>query len=177
MDFVDPHATLLQLGLRDGMKVGDFGAGSGHYALAASAMVDQGGKVYAFDVQEDVVTRLRADAESKGARNIDCVWADFEKAKATKIKDEVLDAAILSNALFQLEDKEGALKEISRVMKPGAKLLVVDWTGPHGGMGPADAHVVTQSSALALLESAGFENLKSFDPGAHHYALVVTKPS
>lgn len=174
---MQPQATLAQLALRDGMKVGDFGAGSGHYALSASAMVGETGKVYAIDVQEEVLKRLISDANARGAHVIETVWADFEKPGATKLKDGVLDAAILSNALFQLEDKQGALSEIFRVLRRGAKLLVVDWSGPHGGMGPADAHVVTQSEALALLEAAGFKNLKSFDPGAHHYALVVTKPA
>jgi len=173
---MDPHKTLLQLGLRDGMKVGDFGAGSGHYALAASAMVGETGKVYAVDVQEDVLKRLAADATHRGPHVIETVWADFEKKGSTKLKDSVLDAAILSNALFQLEDKEGALLEIRRALKPGGKLLVVDWSGPHGGMGPIDAHVITETAARGLLEAAGYAKLKSFDPGAHHYALVVTKP-
>lgn len=175
MDFIDPQTTLLQLGLRDGMKVGDFGAGSGHYALAASAMIDTDGKVYAFDVQEDVVKRLAADAAAKGARNIDCVWANFEKPMSTNLKDDVLDIAILSNTLFQLENKSAALKEIHRVLKPGGKLLVVDWTGSHGGMGPVASALAKEADVRAYLDDAGFTHTKSFTPGPHHYALVVTK--
>lgn len=177
MKFIDPHTALLQLGLREGMKVGDFGAGSGHYALSASAMVGESGFVYAFDIQEDTLKRLAADAKSRGITHVSFVWTDFEKPMGTKLKNGVLDAAILSNALFQLEDKPGALREILRVLKPGGKLLVIDWSGPHGGMGPADAHVIIESDALQMLEAAGFSKLKSFDPGDHHYALVVTKPA
>lgn len=177
MAFTDPHATVVQLGLRDSMKVGDFGTGVGHYALSASSIVGDEGKVYAFDIQEDVLTRLSADATQKGIKNITTLWCDFEKSHATKLKDGVLDAAILSNALFQLEDKAGALSEIFRTLAPGGKLLVVEWSGPHGGMGPADEHVITETDALALLEKAGFQKFKSFDPGDHHYALVVLKPA
>lgn len=177
MAFTDPHATLLQLGLRDGMKVGDFGAGAGHHALAASAMVGEEGSVYAFDVQEEILARLSKDALGKGIKNITTLWCDFEKEHATKLKDAVLDGAILSNALFQLEDKDGALKEIFRTMKPGGKLLLIEWSGPHGGMGPVDEHVITETEALGLLEKAGFQKFKSFDAGDHHYALVVMKPA
>lgn len=175
MAFTDPHATLLQLGLRDGMKVGDFGAGVGHYALSASGMVGDEGRVYAFDVQEEVLARLSKDADSKGVKNLTTLWCDFEKLHATKLKDEILDGAILSNALFQLEDKGGALAEIKRTLKPRGKLLLIEWSGPHGGMGPADERVITETDALGLLEKAGFEKFKSFDPGDHHYALVVMK--
>lgn len=174
---MDPHTTLAQLGLRDGMKVGDFGAGVGHYALPAAVAVGETGKVYAFDIQEDVLKRLAAEAKQRGLPQILTFWVDFEKEGATNLKDGVLDAAILSNALFQLEDKEGAVREIYRVMKAGAQLLVVDWSGPHGGMGPIDAHVITESAALQLLQNAGFVKVKSFDPGDHHYALVVAKPT
>jgi len=177
MKFTDPHTTLLQLGLREGMKVGDFGAGSGHYALAASAMVGETGKVYAIDIQEDVLKRVSADASARGSHVIECIWADFEKLRGTKLKDATLDAAVLSNALFQLEDKAGAFTELYRTLKPGGKVLIVDWSGQHGGMGPLDDHVVSPSDALSLAEAVGFEKLKSFDPGAHHYALVLTKPS
>lgn len=177
MAFMDPQTTLAQLGLRDGMKVGDFGAGVGHYALPAAIAVGEKGKVYAFDIQQDVVSRLMADATQRGFVQLTAGCCDFEKLEATKLKEGVLDAAILSNALFQLEDKEGALKEIFRTLKPSGKFLVVDWSGPHGGMGPHNSHVITESEAVRLLESVGFKKLKSFDPGDHHYALVVTKPA
>lgn len=177
MAFMDPRETLAQLSLRDGMKVGDFGAGIGHYAIPAAIAVGETGKVYAFDIQKDVVARLVSDATSRGFTQLTAGCCDFEKLEATKLKDGTLDAAVLSNALFQLEDKEGALKEIFRVLKPSGKLLVVDWSGPHGGMGPIDSHVVTESEATRLLEGVGFTKLKSFDPGDHHYAIIVTKPA
>lgn len=174
MEFVNPHATLLQLALRDGMRVGDFGTGSGHYAFAASAMVGNDGRVYAVDVQQDVLTRLQDDAERKGIRNIDYIWGDLEKAGSTKLKEASLDAIILSNTLFQLEDKNKALEEIKRVLKPEGKLLLVDWTGSHGGMGPAREHVVGEEKALAIFSDNGFKKMKSFAAGPHHYAVVFT---
>jgi ubiquinone/menaquinone biosynthesis C-methylase UbiE len=176
MDFVDPHATLLQLGLKDGMKVGDFGCGSGHYALAASAMVGQEGRVYAIDVQEDMLTRLKDDAAKRNARNIDFIWGDIETPGGTKLKDGALDAAILSNTCFQLDDKQGAIEEVKRVMRVGALALLVEWSGAHGGMGPAKERVLLPKDAESLFLSAGFEKAKEFSAGPHHYAVVFRKP-
>lgn len=174
---MDPQETLAQLGLRDGMKVGDFGASVGQYALPACVAVGEEGKVYAFDVMQETLTRLSTDAKQRGFSQLITVWCDLEKPEGTKLKEGTLDAGILVNALFQMEKKQAVLAEIFRVLKPLAKLLVVDWSGPHGGMGPIDAHVITESDTLKLLEEAGFEKMKSFDPGDHHYALVVTKPA
>lgn len=177
MNFCDPQHNVLQMGLREGLKVGDFGSGIGHFALAVAPIVGNEGKVYAVDVQEDVLTRLRAEAEHRKLRNVETVWGDIERLRGTKLKDGVLDAVILSNTLFQLEHKEGAMAELKRVLKPGGTLLVVDWAGCYGGMGPAEEHIVPEHDAEALFIGAGFHKKKAFRGGPHHYSLVFTAPA
>lgn len=176
MQFSDPTSNVLQLGLREGMKVGDLGAGSGHYALAAAGVVGSEGRVYAVDVQEDVLARLRTAAQERGLRNIDTIWGDFEKVGGTTLKDQVLDAVILSNVLFQLDHAHGALEEIRRILKPGGRLLVADWAGAYGGMGPHPEQVVSERDAEELFITSGFHKVKDFRAGPHHYAIVFTAP-
>jgi ubiquinone/menaquinone biosynthesis C-methylase UbiE len=180
MNFSDPRSNVLQMGLREGMKVGDFGAGSGHYSIAAAGVVGRDGKVYAIDVQEDVLKHLldSAERQTNGAsrHSIQTIWGNIEKAGGTKLKDQSLDAGILSNTLFQIEHKEDAVKELKRVIKSGGKLLVVDWAGAYGGMGPAPHHVVSESQAEELFIRGGFYKAKSFRAGVHHYAILFTAP-
>ena len=52
MSFANPQKNILQMGLSEGMKVGDLGSGSGHYALSVARIVGEHGRVYAVDVQE-----------------------------------------------------------------------------------------------------------------------------
>lgn len=176
MSFADPSANILHLGLREGMKVGDFGTGSGHYALAASALIGSEGRVYAVDIQEDILTRLADEARRLMIRNIDTIWGDFERPGGTTLRDHSLDAVILSNTLFQLEKKESAIAEIKRVLKPGGKLLVIDWAGAYGGLGPAPDHVVPERTAEELFIHGGFHKTKAFRGGAHHYSILFTAP-
>lgn len=176
MNFSDPRSNVLQLGLRDAMKVGDFGAGSGHFSIAAAGIVGPSGRVYAIDVQEDILKHLKDSAERANAWNVETIWGNFEKERGTKLRDQSLDAAILSNTLFQLEDKTAAVKEIKRVLKSGGKLLVADWAGAYGGMGPSPEHVVTEHEAEELFITGGFYKLKDFRAGPHHYAIVFTAP-
>lgn len=178
--FSDPHETLLQLGLREGMKVADLGSGSGHYSKAAAAMVGAGGKVYAVDVQEDVLAHAKGTHGTlhEGVQQgiIETVWGDIEKLAGTKIREHAVDAVILANTLFQVNDRNGLISEIKRIIKPGGKLLVVDWAGAYGGMGPAPLQVVPEHEAEALFIGAGFHKAKSFRSGSHHYAIVFTAP-
>lgn len=176
MRFLDPMTNLLQMGLHDGMKVADLGTGTGHYATAAAGIVGPTGQVYALDIQEDVLARARDHARERKFRNFETIWGDLERAGGTRLRDSVLDAAILSNVLFQLERKEEAVSEIRRVLASRGKLLVTDWTGPHGGLGPAEALVVPESHAEELFIGAGFHKVKSWGAGPHHYSILFTLP-
>lgn len=176
MQFADPRSNVLQLGLHEGMKVGDLGAGSGHYALAAAGAVGDTGHVYAIDVQEEVLKHLKDAAERAKLHTIDTIWGDFEKLGGTKLKDGVLDAAILSNVMFQVGHHEGALAELKRIVRPGGKILVIDWAGSYGHLGPPPNHIVTEAKAEELFIGAGFHKVKSFRAGPHHYGIVFTAP-
>jgi ubiquinone/menaquinone biosynthesis C-methylase UbiE len=174
--FADPQINILQMGLSEGMKVVDIGAGSGHYAFAAAKIAGDSGRIYAVDVQEDVLIRLKGEAAHRKLRNIETIWGDVEKKAGTLLKDGAADAVILSNILFQLGKKKEAVEEIQRILKPGGKLLVIDWAGTYNGMGPHQDSVHAEHDAEELFISAGFHKVKSFRGGAHHYAILFTSP-
>ncbi len=174
--FSNPTKNVLQMGLTDGMKVGDLGAGSGHYALAAAGIVGPTGMVYAIDIQEDILKHIRDTATDRGFKNVETIWGDIEKPGGTKLKDHILDAIILSNTLFQLEQKGAVVEEIRRLLRGGGKVLVADWAGAYGGIGPIEEHVVTEHDAEELFITAGFHKVKSWRGGPHHYSILFTSP-
>ncbi|MFA6503073.1 MAG: methyltransferase domain-containing protein [Candidatus Paceibacterota bacterium] len=176
VNFSSPHEAVLQLGLREGMRVGDFGAGSGHYSRAAAAAVGHSGKVYAVDVQEDLLKHIKLNTHERHERVIETVWGDIEKLGGSHLRDASLDAAILTNTLFQVEHRTVLLEELKRVLKHGAKLLVVDWAGSYGGMGPTPDRVVSERIAEELFINGGFHKVKSFRSGPHHYGIIFTAP-
>lgn len=168
--------NVLQLGLREGMRVGEFGAGTGHYVVGAAGAVGHEGKVYAIDIQEDLLKHVKDMAHQRGLRNVETIWGNIEKPGGSSLRDGALDAAMLSNTLFQIEHKEAAIKEIRRVLKSGGKLLVIDWAGSYGGMGPAPHHVVSEHTAEELFITGGFHKVKDFRAGPHHYGIVFSNP-
>jgi ubiquinone/menaquinone biosynthesis C-methylase UbiE len=174
--FANPRENLLQLGLHEGMKIADLGAGTGHYAFAAAAAVGESGKVYAIDIQPHVVTHLRNLAHARHSRNLEALWGDIERLGGTGLRDGAVDAAIVSNVLFQTPHTAGLLAEIRRIVKPGGKLLVVDWAGAYGGMGPAPHLVFAERQAEQLFIGGGFHKIKSIHAGPHHYGVIFALP-
>lgn len=171
--FANPTQNIIEMGINEGMRVADFGAGSGAYSMAAAKTVGKTGVVYAVDVQKDLLNRVKTAATAAGLSNIEIVWGDFEREGGSRIAEHSLDRVIMSNVLFQLENRLGAFHEARRVLKPDAKLVLIDWADSFGGLGPAPEAVVTKAQALKLASAAGFAVVKDFEAGAHHYGIIL----
>lgn len=164
------------MGLPEGARVADLGSGSGHYARALAGVVGASGKVFAVDVQEDVLKHARINTHQHHTHIIESVWGDIERLGGTHLRDASIDGAVLANTLFQITHKDQLVREIARIMRPGGALLIVDWVGSFGGLGPAPDHVVGEQAAAALFVAAGFTTVKSFRSGAHHYGVILRAP-
>ena len=173
--FSDPSTIIPQLDLQSGARVADLGAGSGFFALAAAKAVGGAGRVYAIDVKKDLPQKVKNTATSQGLLNVEAVWGDVEVVGGTKLKDKSVDAAIIANLLFQLQDKNGFFAETTRILKNKGKILVVDWKDSFGGLGPKASEVITADQAKTMFEKAGFRFEKEINAGEHHYGLVFRK--
>ena len=170
--FSDPVANLTKLGLSYGMKVVDLGAGSGFYSMEAARQVGPSGRVYAVDVLKDLLERLRTLGAKEGLRNIEVVWGNAEKIGGTRLHEAIADRVIVSNILFQVTKLDDFALEIKRILKPGGKVLVVDWseTSP---MSPKT--LVPSLKAETLFEKNGFSLDQTFNAGDHHYGLILVR--
>lgn len=175
MAFIEPSKVVSYFDLRPDTQVADFGCGTGAYALAMSRAILPNGKVYAIDVQRDLLVTLKNVAHEQNVRNIDFIWADAEKLGGTKIADGILDFVLLSNILFQTHGGYQLSLEAKRILKPGGQVAIIDWADSFGGLGPQMGDVVKPEEARKTFESAGFEFVKDFPAGDHHYGLIMKK--
>lgn len=173
--FSDPEKNIEQLGLEPGMSVADLGAGSGFYAIAAARAVLGAGRVYAIDVQKDLLQKIKTNAHREHLANVEVLWGDLEKLGGTRLRDLSVDVAIVANTLFQIKDKNTLLLEAKRILKPKGRLLIIDWSDSFGGIGPHKDEVLTLASAKTLCEKAGFAFEHELSAGSHHYGLVFRK--
>jgi ubiquinone/menaquinone biosynthesis C-methylase UbiE len=172
--FSDPQKNIAELGIVDGMKVVDLGAGSGFYTIEAAKKVGNRGMVYAVDVQQDLLNKIKNTASLAGLHNIEIVWGNIEKLGGTKLREAIADRIILSNTLFQIaaEDRDNLALETKRLLKQGGKLLVVDWAT---GSPLSPKTLVPEMLAEGIFQKVGFQIEKSFDAGDHHYGIIFKK--
>lgn len=173
--FMDPAKTIAACNLQVTDTVADFGAGSGFVARALARAVPSG-DVFAVEINRDLVARITREAQEQGLKNVHVLWGDIELAGGTKLADGSVDIVVLSNIMFQLDDKQGCVKEARRVLRDGGRLLIVDWQESFGGLGPHPDRVFTKEMAEQLFTHAGFTKLTDMIPGGeHHYAILFRK--
>jgi len=170
--FANPESNIAQFNLREGMRVADFGAGSGGYTKSISNHVGHTGKVYAIDIQNVIFKKLTEDTKKYQFKNVECILGDVEKKGGSKLADKSMDAIVVSNVLFQVEDKIGLIDEIKRVLKPKGRVLVIDWSDSYSGMGPQPKYVVAKIKAEHLFIDRGFRVIENISAGSHHYGII-----
>jgi len=175
MAFIEPSKIIAYFELRPDTQVADFGAGTGAYALAMSRAVLPNGKVYAVDVQKELLITLKNSIQTEHIGNIELLWGDIETLGGSKIADQVVDFVLISNVLFQTKAGYQLALEAKRILKPNGRVAVIDWTDSFGNMGPTPDMVVTADEAKKIFESAGFQFDKDFPAGDHHYGLIFKK--
>jgi ubiquinone/menaquinone biosynthesis C-methylase UbiE len=169
--FLNPREILERVSIPAGSSVGDFGSGSGHFALGVIERLGPETTVYAFDAFLPSLSKLEREAKRRGGR-LYGVEADLNNH--IPVKDNLLHFAILSNILHAISSRERFLKELARVIQPGGRALVIDWTQSFNNMGPTASAAVTPSEAVRLMRAAGFTTGDMLPAGSHHYAFLAT---
>lgn len=165
----DPVKNLKAFRLREDSVVADLGAGTGFYSVAAGHIVTSG-KVYAIEIVKDFLETIKHKVHDARLNNVEIIWGDIGKLGGTHLGDGVVDAAIASNVLFQVSDKEKFISEIKRILKPKGKVLLIDWSEPsiiHR------AAIIPKNKAREMFERQGFIWQRDIDAGMHHYGMIL----
>lgn len=169
--FTDPVKNLKAFGLREDSVVTDLGAGTGYYSVALGELLPRG-KVYAVELQKDFLDTIKRKVLEAHLNNVEIILGDVEKLSGTKIGDNIADAVIASNILFQIEDKEKFIEEIKRILKPKGRVLLIDWSESSIMSGNT---IVPKDKAREMFEKKNFVLEREIDAGDHHYGIILSK--
>ncbi|MDP2926703.1 MAG: class I SAM-dependent methyltransferase [bacterium] len=172
IDFLNPEQVLNQLELREDMMAADFGCGVGGWAIPLAKKLKTG-KVYAVDIQAEALAALRIKMEMGKMNNIRPIRADLEMGLGSSVQNNLLDLVLLTNLLFQIQDKSQIITEAKRVLRPSGQLLVTDWK-TDSSFGPQENRI-SLKEASEMIEERGFKLEKELAVGKYHWGLLFTK--
>ena len=162
-----PARIIADSGIRPGMKVLEVGCGSGAFTLDAARAAGANGKVYALDIQKDMLSRLRnklAKPENKDIANIEMI---NRSAYELPFQEGSLDLIFTVSVFQEIPDKRKALSEMYRVLKPGGILAISEFM--------VDPDYPLISTTERMVTKAGFA-LDGHSGNAWSYTVRFKKP-
>jgi demethylmenaquinone methyltransferase / 2-methoxy-6-polyprenyl-1,4-benzoquinol methylase len=116
--------TIAQSGVREGSRVLDIAGGTGDLSLAFAKRVGKRGQVWLTDINNAMLTHGR-DRLLDAGRPVAVAQCDAEKIP---FPSNYFDCVTVAFGLRNMTHKDSALKEMTRVLKPGGRLLVLEFS-------------------------------------------------
>jgi ubiquinone/menaquinone biosynthesis C-methylase UbiE len=142
--FLRRDALLRLLNPAPGERVLEVGPGTGYYTLEVARHLEPGGQIDALDLQQPMLDEMMRRVRARGLSNVAPVQGD---AQRLPFADATFNAAFLVATLGEVPDRDRALRELRRVLKPGGRLIV--------GEGQPDPHMVPLAALQAEAGAAG----------------------
>jgi len=164
-----PADIIRSLNLKDGSTVVDFGSGAGYFALKLSDAVGRKGEVIAVDLRRLSLLFLRVRALLRGQHNIRIIVGDPDDPH---LAAATVDSVLVANTYHELTQPESILGQLSRALRQGGRLIIVD------RIEGADEHHVSPALVEQALRNEGFEITVRDDsfiqrPGEDSWWLIV----
>ncbi|HYU64678.1 MAG TPA: methyltransferase domain-containing protein [Candidatus Paceibacterota bacterium] len=171
----NPQMVVDLLGIQEGMRIADFGSGSGHFSLLFAEKVGSAGQVSAIDVQEAPLDIVRSRAKEAGLTNLETIRADLEILGSSGLPDNSQDVVLVANILFQSQKKSEIIREAKRILKDSGRLVIIEWAKGMGGFGPPDDLRTDDAALQTLVTNEGFNFEQSLKAGQFHFVLFFHK--
>jgi ubiquinone/menaquinone biosynthesis C-methylase UbiE len=172
--FLKPEEIINQLNIAKGMQVADFGCGAGYFVIPAAKLVGDEGKVYALDILDSALESVRSRARIEGLFNIITKHCNLEVLMSSQIDNNSVDLVLLSNILFQSNDKAGIIKEAVRILKKNGSLAIIDWL-PGQFLGPSKDLIVPLEDIKKMAENNGTKFNKNISIDTYHWGMIFIK--
>ncbi|NJD76290.1 MAG: class I SAM-dependent methyltransferase [Candidatus Methanoperedens sp.] len=166
LHILNPDENLDKLGLNTETVFADLGCGTGYFSLPAALRVK---KVYALDVQEEMLEILRNKIKKEKIKNIDIILSG---ESTIPLPDNSVDIVFTANVFHELEDRISILVEIKRILSAGGRLVIIDWKKIEMDFGPPFEERLTEAEVISACENNSFDLLKKAVTGPYNYLLI-----
>lgn len=167
-----PDKALDLMGIRPGMVVGDVGAGTGYMTLRIAKRVGPSGKVYANDIQPEMLDKLNENARRIDLENIETVLGSEADPKLPANK---LDLVLMVDVYHELSRPQEMLQSIRRSLKPDGRLVLVEYKKEDPAIPIRPDHKMNLSDIKTEVEAEGYKLDKVIDTLPRQHIVFFRK--
>ncbi|HET9024431.1 MAG TPA: class I SAM-dependent methyltransferase [Burkholderiaceae bacterium] len=145
-----PHEVVQALELKPDTVVADIGAGTGYFAVRLAHMTPKG-RVYAVDIEPDMVKYLGERAQKSGLKNLTPVLGTPGDPRLP----EKVDLVLMVDVYHHIDQREAYFRELAGRLKPGGRIAIIDFTR-ESPVGPPPASRIAANEVMAEMKLAGY---------------------
>lgn len=157
-------------GLRPDEHVADIGAGSGYYAFRMAERVPQG-KVYAVDLQPEMLAIMDARIKGEGIDNVELVQGTETDPG---LAENSIDVAIMVDVYHELSHPREVMQNLVRALRPDGRFILLEYRAEDPRVPIKPLHKMTERQAVREMEAVGLrlrENMENL-PWQHCMVFV-----
>jgi arsenite methyltransferase len=123
-DWQQPQRVIAALNIRPGDRVADLGSGGGYFTFRLAEAVGPAGKVYAVDIDRDMVDLIGKRVKQETASNIETVLATPDDPLLPKTG---VDLIFTSNTYHHIDKRIAYFASLRRYLRPGGRVAIIDF--------------------------------------------------
>ena len=172
----EPAEVLKALEIPKTAVVADIGAGGGYFTEKFSKYLDPSGHVYATDVQDVMIEKLKDRVKKRHLNNVEVIRSDFDDPK---LPENSCDLIFFSSVYNEINDRSSYMKKIKTALKQGRRVAIIEFSPDLIDLGPPMNMRLQPKQVIQELTAAGFRLIKSYDFLPREYFLIfaLTDPN
>jgi len=171
MKWQNPLDILTDIGVGPGTYFVDAGCGNGFFTLPAARIAGPDGHVWGFDINPAKINSLKEEATAEGITNLSLAVG---RAEETVVCRNCADFVFYGVVLHDFFNLSKVLANAQKMLKPGGKLVNLDWKKEEMQYGPAFEKRFSIKEASGIITAAGFTIEDINEKGLYHYIITAT---
>lgn len=149
-----PEKAIDSLKIKPGMYIADVGAGTGYFTVRMAKRVGPTGRVYANDVQPEMLSRLQENVEKEHLNNVETVLGTQTDPKLPAGK---LDLILLVDVYHEFSQPQRMLREMRRALKDDGRLVLIEYRKEDPTVPIRPEHKMSQQEVRTEVEAEGYK--------------------
>ncbi|CAN5832007.1 hypothetical protein BH24ACI5_BH24ACI5_19760 [soil metagenome] len=166
-----PGKAIKALNILPGQTVADIGAGSGYYSVLLAAAVGPAGRVFATDIQPEMLALIRKKLEAQPIPQLQLVLGT---PTDSKLADGSVDLALMVDVYHELAEPQIFIRSLKRALKPAGRLVLIEFRKEDARVPIREEHKMTVREARMELEAEGLRLREVIDILPWQHILVFS---
>jgi len=167
-----PDKAIALLGIARGATVADIGAGNGYMTWRLAERVGPTGKVFANDIQPEMLEMLRRNMQQRKLRNVEAVLGTYDDPR---LPANSLDLVILVDVYHEFSEPQKMLRRIRESLKPDGRLVLLEYRAEDPAVPIRPEHKMTVAQVKTELEPEGYHVDRVLEDLPRQHILIFQK--